>query len=72
MLLGIVESNPRFQVLSGQGKLSKQEQGIPQYVVSPHKEDRVVGVLGQAQALLCHLTGRLELRPHKIKYPQPQ
>ena len=68
MLLGIVESNPLFQVLLGQGKLAKDEQGLPQYMVGMHKEYRVVGVLGPAQALLCQLTGRLELRPpYKIK-----
>src|SRR5215471_19648211 len=62
-LLGIVESNPFFQVLSGLGKLAKKEQGLPQYIVGQPKEDQVVNVLGQAEKLLCQLTGRLELRP---------
>jgi hypothetical protein len=48
-LLGIVESNPFFQVLSGLGKLAKKEQGKPQCIVGLHKGGRVVIVLGQAE-----------------------
>jgi hypothetical protein len=38
-LLGIVENNPFFQVLSGRGKLSKVAQGIPQHHVGLRKGD---------------------------------
>src|SRR4030095_4255917 len=71
-LLGIVENNPFFQVLSGQSKLSKVAQGIPQHHVGLRKGDQVVNVLGQAEELLCQLTGPLELRPYKINHLQPQ
>src|SRR5262245_17691205 len=46
MVLGIVESTHLFQMLSGQGKLSRVEQSSPQHEVGPHKQDRVADVLG--------------------------
>src|SRR5262245_41670922 len=61
--LGIVESNRLFQVLSGQGKLSKPEQNNSQHVMGVQTEDRSVEVLGQAQVLLCQLMSPLALRP---------
>jgi hypothetical protein len=54
-LLGIIEGDGPFQVGAGVGKISEEEQRLPQRVVGDNKARRIVHTLYQEEAVLCQL-----------------
>src|SRR5687768_6658561 len=70
VLLPVIQGNPLLQVVAGWDELFEQLQASPQRHMRLEQESRVVGRLGQGEALLRYVPRRLSIPPY-VKPPQP-